>query len=1079
MPPSITPTRQSIHQQLQERLALLQRQVDELSGKKPVIMDKEESSAPKKNLSLNDLRLKQKLAAKATANAKAVAEEKAAEKKAAKAAEKAAAEKAAAEKTAIKKAAAEKAAAEKAAAEKATAEKAAIKKAAAEKAAAEKAAAEKAAAEKAAAEKAAAKTAAAEKAAVEKAANAAAKKAAAEKAAAEKAAAKKAAAEKAAAEKAVKAAAKKAAAEKAAAEKAVKAAAKKAAAEKKATKSAEKLEARANRNNEKADERLRRRLQVNTGVTDTIVDESGTLFRSNFHNAFPDWASKTFEKFNREFDDTDDKVKLHQAIPSKFISSDTPFRGILLYHGLGSGKTRTAISIAETGGFKNVLVILPASLKTNFINELKLYNESVDINKYSFIHSNGLTHTGLNNFEKNHFDDKLIIIDEVHNITSGLKNPKSIKSKLYKKLTDAENSKFVLMSGTPMINHPVEISHIVNLLRGKQIVYSAVIPGNTDPASLASLRESLIENQHILTSELSKTDPDYIMKFTLTPPLFTKVNDGLLVKLKQPVVDKKKLKIITKSLGLGKVRSEINYALPINSDEFDKQFQDKESKDVFKRRIAGSISYYSQQSDNNNFAEISEHDVQLKLTDIQFDQYKEKRATEIKSEKSPILNSVYKVYSRAVCNFAFPETPKIDRLFPKDLRVFVNDVLDVDSAEHITYDPTSQKIDTKSQKQYNNKISESIERLSEYFDELEKDNKLIQTLESEMSPKFADIYNKIESEKGIGMVYSDFKNVEGIQIMKLILEKKNICELKIVKEGGVFRLDKRLRSNENCNTYFIHYGSSPDMEVNKILIQICNNELGELKKLPELFQDIKNKFEEVEDNIQVNGKIVKCVLLTKSGSEGISLKNIRSVFIVEPYWNDIRLKQVIGRAVRMNSHEALDERERNVKVFKYVSVFSDDQITQIEQRGNHPLLKDNGQTSDQLIREIAKQKTDQIERFQILLQEASIDCSIHKTSSDCLKMNPKKTSYENMFSFNIKSDAITVSIPVQKTPYGDNDDDRVLLVKFRHSEKDHEYLFTPTAPRTGILYKKQNEKRVFAGVMERLSDTEFKVSLKD
>ena len=407
----------------------------------------------------------------------------------------------------------------------------------------------------------------------------------------------------------------------------------------------------------------------------------------------------------------------------------------------------------------------------------------------------------------------------------------------------------------------------------------------------------------------------------------------------------------------------------------------------------------------------------------------------------------------------------------------MNYVLDEDSADHITYDPTKKKIDTKYQKQYNNKISESIVRLSEYFDKLEKDNKLIQTLEKDMSPKFADIYNKIESEKGIGMVYSDFKNVEGIQIMKLILEKKNICELKIVKEGGVFRLDKRLRSNKNCNTYFVHYGASSDMEVNKILIQICNNELGELKKLPELFQDIKDNFEDIEDNIQVNGKIVKCVLLTKSGSEGISLKNIRSVFIVEPYWNDIRLKQVIGRAVRMNSHEALDESERNVKVFKYVSVFSDDQIKQIEEERDNPLLNDNGQTSDQLIRKIAKKKTDQIERFQILLQEASIDCSIHKTSSDCLKMNPKKPEYANMFSFNIQRDAITVSIPMKQTSYGDHD--RVLLVKFEHSGKDHEYLFTPTTPRTGNLYKQQNEKRMFAGVMEKLSDTEFKISLKN
>ena len=57
------------------------------------------------------------------------------------------------------------------------------------------------------------------------------------------------------------------------------------------------------------------------------------------------------------------KLLEHQKIVKSYISPDTPFHGVLLYHGLGSGKTCSAISIAE--GLKQerkTVVFLPLSL---------------------------------------------------------------------------------------------------------------------------------------------------------------------------------------------------------------------------------------------------------------------------------------------------------------------------------------------------------------------------------------------------------------------------------------------------------------------------------------------------------------------------------------------------------------------------------------------------------------------------------------------------------------------------------------------------------------------------------------------
>ena len=47
------------------------------------------------------------------------------------------------------------------------------------------------------------------------------------------------------------------------------------------------------------------------------------------------------------------------------------------------------------------------------------------------------------------------------------------------------------------------------------------------------------------------------------------------------------------------------------------------------------------------------------------------------------------------------------------------------------------------------------------------------------------------------------------------------------------------------------------------------------------------------------GEIIKVLMITSSGAEGISLKNVRYVHIMEPYWHPVRVKQVIGRARRI------------------------------------------------------------------------------------------------------------------------------------------------------------------------------------
>lgn len=66
------------------------------------------------------------------------------------------------------------------------------------------------------------------------------------------------------------------------------------------------------------------------------------------------------------------------------------------------------------------------------------------------------------------------------------------------------------------------------------------------------------------------------------------------------------------------------------------------------------------------------------------------------------------------------------------------------------------------------------------------------------------------------------------------------------------------------------------------------------------------------------GKL-KALLLSSAGGEGLDLKGTRLIQLLEPHWNQEKLKQVIGRGIRYKSHADLPEDERNVRVQKFLA----------------------------------------------------------------------------------------------------------------------------------------------------------------
>ena len=69
-------------------------------------------------------------------------------------------------------------------------------------------------------------------------------------------------------------------------------------------------------------------------------------------------------------------LNVYQVLVREYLSIETPYRGLLVYHGLGTGKTATAVSMAEKASSNmKITTLLPASL-SNFIGEVKRWGKN-------------------------------------------------------------------------------------------------------------------------------------------------------------------------------------------------------------------------------------------------------------------------------------------------------------------------------------------------------------------------------------------------------------------------------------------------------------------------------------------------------------------------------------------------------------------------------------------------------------------------------------------------------------------------------------------------------------------------------
>jgi hypothetical protein len=269
------------------------------------------------------------------------------------------------------------------------------------------------------------------------------------------------------------------------------------------------------------------------------------------------------------------------------------------------------------------------------------------------------------------------------------------------------------------------------------------------------------------------------------------------------------------------------------------------------------------------------------------------------------------------------------------------------------------------------------------------------------SPKFLAMLDNIEDPEhpGLHLVYSQFRTMEGIGIFCLVLEANGFAKFRI-KRNGIDGWEINMSEEDMGKPCYALYTGTEDAEEREILRNIYN---GTWDYIP---NNIATQLRAKSSNNNL-GEIIKVLMITSAGSEGINLKNTRYVHIMEPYWHPVRVEQVIGRARRICSHQGLPKELQTVEVFMYIMTFTQEQLDSdfaIELKlkdvsKNPPYIP---QTSDQKLFEISTIKEQLTSQLLKSVKESAIDCATHIKSSTkeglvCLSFGQPSV---NEFSYN-------------------------------------------------------------------------------
>lgn len=691
-------------------------------------------------------------------------------------------------------------------------------------------------------------------------------------------------------------------------------------------------------------------------------------------------------------------LKTHQRVLATFLGRESPYRGLVVIHGLGSGKTLSAVSVIASSWSPErprAWVILPASLKANFVAELKgdraaaefecaswrqvegkwkRHNAGTPYDQLSeddraevsarvaeeiedsvrFLSLNGLTRKLMSSFETaevNPFDNAVVIVDECHIMMQAVAksgHEATLTKRLYDLLYDAKGAKLVLLSATPLINVPREMAYLVNLCHGPILRTSVKWRKPLQTKQAADAKIALLSSPFVSEADTSAS----AATFQLTPRGFVMASRSKGTVTRSDGKEdafKSILKSVSKYVAKDAVLQTKKFDL-FPPDEFEASFVgptgDLIRKTMLARRMRGCVSYFMQR-DESLFPSATYRIHAVPMSDTQYTFYSAARAAERELEEQGRERdeelSVHRSYSRASLNFVFPAKDAI-KVYKRDIRA----ALKADSR-------SAGKKDVE--REHQRQMAYNVKRLKN--SPIWNDDALL----AQQSSKFAAVLHALQDRPGNAMLYSAFRALEGLGLMAHLLLKRGFRQLVVTRTEGKRRF--ALAGSGRGPAFVLPVLNTDDGDD---MLRLFNSESQLLN--PEMLASATRLFGKDLDNRR--GRLVKLVMLSASGSKGINLKCVRQVHILEPHWHETQLEQVAGRAVRMLSHAALPPEERTVEVTTYIGTFSDAQKAAPEFELFAKL--DRGMTSDEALVDIAARKKYTLDKLLRVMASTAVDC---------------------------------------------------------------------------------------------------------
>ena len=672
-----------------------------------------------------------------------------------------------------------------------------------------------------------------------------------------------------------------------------------------------------------------------------------------------------------------------QKFLKTFMNGESPYRSLLLFHGVGTGKTCTSISIAEQfsdeleRNHKKIIVVLNPSIQENFrknifniqsykskkvnqqclrdkylkmIKSKKFRNDDELMSKinrkinakYKFIGYQSLVNL-LYKWESeprtyeskihDYFEDSVMIIDEVHNISKPkvkldkdgnpveTEKPSKLPNYIEKIVGLTKNLKLLLLSATPMFNEPSDIVPLINLLRTNAGLPKVEVKSLFKGRELIS-REKLINTTRGLVSYLRSENPLAFPK-RLYPPTDELLDGFPTIDIKGNRLDEsdrmKNMRIVKCEMS-GK---QLELYEPVEGLLDEASFMRNTEKEIL------TLEEELKKIEDKSGKEIIDTRALINA-EINFKKLKIKLFGSKGSFDSVGIN---------VSNIVFPQNPE------RDTATYSQEGF----VQSFIRNHTHKKF--KLMPNYNN---------PEILDFLKIDKI------AEYSVKIKAILDNIKKcKEGIVFVYSRYVWA-GVVAIALALEVNGASNI----NGNIIDFKQSdYRDSRNIEKYLgletREGGSLPtpgkladpkgDFKGYTYTLITGNSDLSEGAYKKYLSIEPRNK----------NGERVKIILGSESASEGLDFKYIREVHMLDPWFHLNKLEQVIGRGIRNCSHIDLPKEKRNVTVYHYASTKPGDITVEPE-------------TIDLKIYREAENKDIHIANVEHTLKENAVDCEVNR-----------------------------------------------------------------------------------------------------